>query len=301
MVRAHLPGRLGRPPLDLPEATEALFELPPEQFAIARDRLARRLRSSGRDEDADVVRAMVRPTRAAWALNRVARDRPERVQALLGCAQELRVAQDAALAAGTSARLRTAQRDWRRRVLDLVGDAQQVLKADGAAATPHVAPLTALAESVLADADQADALSAGRLTGVRASAPEGEPAEVITLDDHRATVVRHHFDAGSADQRRISERDRLQVEQRDLHQYLRTVRIQAEEIAVEAAAADERLAEARRRLAQAEAAARRAGVERQRIERQLVAATRAVRQVDQRVGQVDELLAGRRRAPRRTP
>jgi hypothetical protein len=300
MALAHLPGHLGRHDVDVPEATDALFDLPPEDFTVARDRLARRLRSAGRVEDAEGVKAMVRPTRAAWALNRVARRRPERVQALLASARELRVAQDASLAADTSAQLRAAQRDWRRRVLDLVGDAQQVLKGAGAASTAHVAPLTALAESVLADADQADALAAGRLTGVRAASPAGEPAEVITLDDHRTTVVRHRLD-GSSDQRRASERDRLQAEQRDLHQRLRTVQLQAEEIAVEAAAADERLAEARRRLAQAEAAARTAGVERQRIERQLVAATRAARQVDQRLGQVDELLVARRRPLRHAP
>lgn len=290
---------------DVRELSDGLFRLAPEDFVAARDRLARRLRASGRPEDAAAVKRLGRPTRAAWALNQVARRDPVRVRGLLDAARDLRVAQDDALAGGSGTDLRAAQREWRRHVLDVVGDAQQVLASAGAPVNAHVAALTSLVESVAAEPDLADDLGAGRLSGhdpdpdqPSASGPSRGPAAVVALDPRRPKVVRHLV-GGAADRRRTEERDRLVGDLEQAHRRLETARTRCEESAATEAGAEEQLAEDRRRLEAAETALRRATIERHRAEREVLAATRSARQIEERLAQVAELLAVPRRSSRR--
>jgi hypothetical protein len=69
-----------------------LFALPLDQFTAARDSLSRRLKAEGDEEGARQVSAMRKPSVAAWALNRVARDDPEAVAGLLDSHRKLREA-----------------------------------------------------------------------------------------------------------------------------------------------------------------------------------------------------------------
>ena len=56
-----------------------LFALPPAEFIAARDALAKRLKADGDATRAAEVKALRRPSVAAWAVNQVARRKPELV------------------------------------------------------------------------------------------------------------------------------------------------------------------------------------------------------------------------------
>ena len=100
---------------------EALYAVRPDRFVAARNELAKALKAAGRRDDAATVTALRRPTPAAWALNQVARERAEELEALLDAGAALRAATERALA-GRRADLRVAQ-DEQRRALDTVLDA----------------------------------------------------------------------------------------------------------------------------------------------------------------------------------
>jgi hypothetical protein len=90
-------------------APEDLYGLPLEEFTPARDALARELKAAGRKEEAAEVKSLRKPSLAAWALNRVARDHPEAIEGLRAAGADLREAQEAALS-GDAGRLREAGR-----------------------------------------------------------------------------------------------------------------------------------------------------------------------------------------------
>src|SRR5688500_1536138 len=63
---------------DLEENLAALFAVPPEKFMETREALAKQLKAVGDKEGAARVKAQHKPSRAAHALNRLAREaRPE--------------------------------------------------------------------------------------------------------------------------------------------------------------------------------------------------------------------------------
>ena len=77
----------------IPAAAD-LYSLPIGEFTAERDRLARRLADEGSKEDAVAVSRLRKPTTDAWALNQVARTRPELIEQLVGVHEELRRAAD---------------------------------------------------------------------------------------------------------------------------------------------------------------------------------------------------------------
>jgi hypothetical protein len=96
--------------MDAPaRAPEDLYGLPLEEFTPARDALAKELKAAGRKDEAAEVKALRKPTLAAWALNRAARDHPDAVERLRAVGADLRAAQDEALS-GDARRLRDAGR-----------------------------------------------------------------------------------------------------------------------------------------------------------------------------------------------
>jgi hypothetical protein len=50
---------------------DALFTLPPGEFVAARSALAARLKKAGQAEEAERVKAMVKPSATAWAVNQL--------------------------------------------------------------------------------------------------------------------------------------------------------------------------------------------------------------------------------------
>jgi hypothetical protein len=117
---------------DLDEEIDRLYGLPLEQFVAERDALAKRLRGEKRREDADAVKALRKPTVAAWAANQVLRSQPDERRALLEAGDALRAAQEGLLAGrGDAATARSAAEGERRAVGDLVSAARGLARDEG--------------------------------------------------------------------------------------------------------------------------------------------------------------------------
>ena len=85
-----------------------LYGLPLDEFTRERDAAARELRRAKDREAADAVKQLPKPSQAAWAANTLAREQRDLVDALLEAGDELRDAQDAAVAGKGAAALRDA-------------------------------------------------------------------------------------------------------------------------------------------------------------------------------------------------
>jgi hypothetical protein len=75
------------------EIANELYGLPPAEFTRARDEVAKELRSAGRREEAEQVKALRRPTAAAAAVNRLVREHNDEVREFLRAAAALHGAQ----------------------------------------------------------------------------------------------------------------------------------------------------------------------------------------------------------------
>jgi hypothetical protein len=149
------------------QAARELYGLPPGEFTRARDARVKELRKGGDREAADAVKALRKPTVAAWALNQLARRRAKDVERLLAAGEELRGAQEELLGGGDRSAFQEAAAAERELVAELAEDATTLASEAGerggglrekVAETLHAAAL---------DEDAADALRAGRLTRER--------------------------------------------------------------------------------------------------------------------------------------
>jgi hypothetical protein len=149
------------------QAADELYGLPPGEFTSARDELAKRLRKDDR-EAANAVKALRKPTVAAWALNQLARERRKDLDALLAAGDKLQSAQEKLLAGGDRASFQRAAATERELVATLAAEAISLTSESGerpgagleekVAATLHAAAL---------DEETADQLRAGRLVRER--------------------------------------------------------------------------------------------------------------------------------------
>jgi hypothetical protein len=131
-----------------PRAVEELYEELPERFVAARNDLSARLKSAGDTQGAKEVAALRRPSVAAWAVNRIARDRPQDIEALIGLGKSLSVAQREVAKEGGVDRLRDAGTKRRRLVDRLVREAAGALEGAGMAAAR--ATLDKVADTLMA-------------------------------------------------------------------------------------------------------------------------------------------------------
>jgi hypothetical protein len=89
-------------PIDL------LYGLPLEDFVARRDALAKEIRAEGDRGRAAAIKRLAKPTRAAWAVNRLAREHPDEVRALVEAGEALAGAQEALLGGADADVLRGA-------------------------------------------------------------------------------------------------------------------------------------------------------------------------------------------------
>lgn len=109
-----------------------MFAVDPAEFVAARDALARQLKADGQRDEAAAVKALRRPPVPIWALNRVARNDGDAVQALLSTAADAQEAQDALLAGrGDRDALRDALAKRRTAMHDVVHRASDVIEQSG--------------------------------------------------------------------------------------------------------------------------------------------------------------------------
>jgi hypothetical protein len=110
---------------------DRLYALPLEEFTRERDELAKRLRKEGDGEAAGEVKALKKPSVAAWAVNQVRRDRPDDVRSLFDVTEELHRVYAGLSAAGARERLTEAADMQRDLIRSLVRCAEQLLEAAG--------------------------------------------------------------------------------------------------------------------------------------------------------------------------
>jgi hypothetical protein len=110
-----------------PRRAVDLYGLPLEEFTSARNELARELKRGGKKEAADEVASLRKPTRSTWAVNQVARRRPQETRALVKAGDELRKAQRAVVGGRDPEALTEAQRAHRSLLDELIDTAREVL------------------------------------------------------------------------------------------------------------------------------------------------------------------------------
>jgi hypothetical protein len=146
-------------------AVEDLYRLPPDEFVAARDAAARELRSAGDRAAADRVRALRKPTVAAWALNQAVRAVPGPADELVAVAQDVREAQERALTGGDATALREAARRKRDAIQALTAAASRVLTTAGRDARAQAVAISSTLEAAASDPTVAAVLRAGCIAG----------------------------------------------------------------------------------------------------------------------------------------
>jgi hypothetical protein len=147
------------------DPADDLYGAPLEEFVSRRDALAKQLRAGGDRDGAAAVKKLPKPTRAAWAVNRLVRDRPDEIRALLTAGEALEGAQQQLLDGADREVLREAAEAARRLVEALAAASD----ADGATqdkvrATLHAATV---------DGDVRAEVAEGRVVKERAAAGFG--------------------------------------------------------------------------------------------------------------------------------
>jgi hypothetical protein len=114
--------------MSLDEEIDRLYGLPLEEFVRERDQAARAARKAGRREEAEALARVRKPPIAAWAINRLARDRRRDVDLLLDSGKRLLDAQRAVLEGKERTELDQARSSLDRAVARLVGAAKVLLE-----------------------------------------------------------------------------------------------------------------------------------------------------------------------------
>lgn len=186
-----------RPTLVALPSLDDLYAAEPEEFVAARNALAKQLKAAGDKDTAAEVARLRRPPVSAWALNQVARSRPDEIEALMTAAADLA----GALADPAGADLRAIQRAFRsaieavvRTTLDVVSSSgrnpspglQQAIQATLQAAAVDDGIALALRSGVLAEdepapgflfveSDEASPARPATKPATKAAAPVGSP------------------------------------------------------------------------------------------------------------------------------
>ena len=260
-----------------PDPVAELYRVDPDDFVAARNRTAKELKAEGRKDEAAVVAKLRRPPPSAWALNQVARDRPELVDALLDAGAGLRGAIEDAMR-GDASRVREAQAAERRAVDAAVTAAGKVLTAAGKAVTEALRlRMAASLRAAVVDGEVADLVRRGVLDADRDAPGFGldgfsvAAAPAAARRATRPTPKRPPAAAGEqAERRRIAaeadeaedrarrlEREAAEAERRaaQLAEASEAAAAEAEKAARRAARLESDAAEAARRASDARAAA----------------------------------------------
>ena len=155
---------------------DELYREPPERFVAGRDALAKELRGAGEREAADRVRRLLRPSVAAWLINRVALDSPALLEEFAEASRAVEDAQRNALEgeAGAADRWRAAA-VRERQASDAVAEAAETeALASGARVSKRALELVAATlRAAAADPELRRRVLAGRLEREQSGATIG--------------------------------------------------------------------------------------------------------------------------------
>jgi hypothetical protein len=245
-------------PLD-PELVEELYAEPPDRFITARGDLSTRLKSDGDVRAAKVVTALRKPSVAAWAVNRIARDRSSDVESLIRLGVNLAEAQRTVASEGGVDRLRDVGAERRRLVERLVREAATTLESAGMSAAR--ATLDKVANTLMAiatDDDAAERVRRGVLdkelpapSGFGDDALDASLLASVTQLPSRSTSTKAGSGLSPAQERKEREaarrRERLEAEAQELEREAARLEREASSATKAADAARRRADTARRR------------------------------------------------------
>ncbi len=162
------------------QAAEELYGLTPGEFTRARDERVKALRGDGDREAADAVKALRKPTVAAWALNQLVRRRPKDVETLLRAGRELRAAQEELVGGGERSAFQNAAAKQRELVAKLSADGAALASETGERASGLREKLAGTLHAATLDEETAEELRAGRIVREREAIGGfgGEPAQM---------------------------------------------------------------------------------------------------------------------------
>jgi hypothetical protein len=149
---------------NLDDDLEALFRLPVAEFTAARNALAVQLKKGGRRDESDRVKAMLKPSITAWAVNQLYWQHREEFDRLIATGQRFRQAQTSGRA-GKVADMREALDERREALLHLSDSATALLRDAGSSPTPEtIHRISTTLEALSAYASFSDDLRPGRLS-----------------------------------------------------------------------------------------------------------------------------------------
>lgn len=290
--------------MDLDAVADELYGLRPEEFVAARDRHALDARKAGDQSLAKEVRALRRPSLAAWVSNLLVRRQPEEVQPLLGLGEQLRRAHRELDG--------TRLRELARRQNEVIGALGRQARRLAAQAGHPVGEgvqreVEETLHAVLADPQAAREWAAGRLVKPLTSMAGFPAADDALLDSRPAPAAEPRTPARGKLRKEDTERRRrlteAQEKAREAERELRAREGEADaaaravdEAAARSAEADERAGELRERLRHAEEEQRQARAGAQEARERARQADRAAREARRRAGtaaaQVERLAAG---------
>ena len=241
------------------ERIDELYGLPLDEFTAARNTLAKELRASDR-EAAERVKALRKPSAAAWALNQAVRSDPKQLKKFLDAASELRRAHEALLAGGEREPLEAATTREREAARTLADAAQDAAGGGSPGLRDRVASTL---RAAVADDEARAELEAGRVVREREAVGLGP---LGAAPPRKATKRSRAAERDRAARRELDEarehEQRAQRQARDAGQSLAAAKERAE-------AAMETLERAQREEEQARAAADEAAAEVKGLERRL--------------------------------
>jgi len=258
-MRVPLPAARENAPVD---PVQHLYAVPLEDFVAERKRVARELREAGDKERAAELAKLPKPTPPAWALNALARDRPEVIRAWADVADALR---EASAAPGPG--LRDAMASHREATAQLVRLVRAQVQPGGRPLSePMLDRVRALLQEATVDPERAARLREGLVAeGGEDDAPalptEGDGARRSARRAADAADEREPDDPAERRARERAEREaaarRAELERSAGEAAARAGRLGAEaaDRAHAAAEAAERLEDARRALVRSESEA----------------------------------------------
>jgi len=148
---------------------DALYGLPLDEFTPRRDALAKALRADGETDEAAWVKALKKPSAAAWLVNQLARTQASDAKRVIDSGEALRAAQDRVIAGkGDRQQLADATAEHAAAMRALLAKAPAVLDSNGK--SPSDASLDRAEETLRAiplDDEARAGFASGRLTRER--------------------------------------------------------------------------------------------------------------------------------------
>ena len=146
------------------DEVDDLFKLPLAEFIEARNALAKRLKQSGRADDANLVKTLVKPSVSAWTVNQLYWNHRVAFDRLLAAGQRFHKAQASGLS-GKVADIRGSLDARREALLRLSELAESLLSDAGHSPSPDtIHRVTTTLEAISAHASVSDGPTLGRLS-----------------------------------------------------------------------------------------------------------------------------------------